>query len=58
MCVLKFYFRISLGGCLVSNWLISPPDVNLVLLASHCGEQNTKVGCKAWMFLQASYPGM
>lgn len=37
VCVLNVYFRIPLGGSLMSSWFIFTFDLNLVLLSSSCG---------------------
>ena len=47
MCVLNAYFRISLRGSLVSHWFVFTFDLNLILLASSCGEHCLVVGWRA-----------
>lgn len=47
VCVLNVYFRIPLGGSLMSSWFIFTFDLNLVLLSGSCGEHCMVVGCRA-----------
>lgn len=55
MCVCVLNVQISLSEFLVSSWFIFPFDLNLVLLASSCGDEHyTEVGCKAELSFGAS----